>query len=271
MSDRDVRGSANKNDGNRKERLGIVLMLTAAAVVLTGSLWGPEFVAEYWNRNRLNKVMTEQTENDTEGYRYTLGSNEKLYILSKCISNQDAQGSYALVVNRQGPSDREITEEDIFDVCNAQLRKMKEQKILPDAVREVEAGAYTAVLYSAIDVLEPGNHLSVWKISLSTDTKNADKSGRMLDAFIDAETGKIYEFYVRTSTTWEEMDPAAMTAAWADYLGLTGPERYESDNPLLENTPYYEKFRFEGIGEDNTVVTIGFYEGINELFLKISK
>ena len=28
---------------------------------------------------------------------------------------------------------------------------------------------------------------------------------------------------------------------------------------------------FEGMGDERTIVTVGFYDGINELFLKISK
>ena len=175
------------------------------------------------------------------------------------------------MVNRQGPSEREITQEAVYTECGKQLQQMTEKGILPDSVREVTEESYQAVLYSAIDVLEPRNSLSVWKINLSTDSRNADKSGRMLDAYMDAETGRIYEFYVRTATTWEEMNPDKIVDAWADYMGLSGKQEFDSDNPLLENTPYYKKYRFEGIGEENTVVTVGFYEGINELFLKISK
>ena len=54
-------------------------------------------------------------------------------------------------------------------------------------------------------------------------------------------------------------------------MGLGDAEEYETDNPLLETTPYYKKYVFKGNGEERTIVTIGFYEGINELFLKISR
>lgn len=53
--------------------------------------------------------------------------------------------------------------------------------------------------------------------------------------------------------------------------GLTAPEAYETDNPLLETTPYYKKYVFSGPGGERTVVTVGFYDGIDELFLKITK
>ncbi|MDE6944171.1 MAG: hypothetical protein K2P66_07080, partial [Lachnospiraceae bacterium] len=69
----------------------------------------------------------------------------------------------------------------------------------------------------------------------------------------------------------EEIDADALVEAWGSYMGLSAPQAYETDNPLLETTPYYKKYVFSGSSEERTVVTIGFYEGINELFLKISR
>lgn len=184
----------------RQNRRNNVIMLIAAVLVLAFALWGPEALASYWDNKTLNQVTVEAVESSGEGYRYTMSSNEKLYILAKCLNSQSQSGSersgqlnqaadsvnyeeltgtYAFVVNRQGPSEKEITEADIIQVCNEELQKLKDQGILPDEVKEVTAGSYTAVLYSAIDVLEPRNNVSVWKVSLSTGKQNADKSGRL--------------------------------------------------------------------------------------------
>lgn len=269
-----------------------IIALAAAALVMIFALWGPEAISSYTDRSTLNQVKEEPVESLGEGYRYTMGSNEKLYLFARCLNSQsqpeseissmlradvdsfnyeELTGTYAFVVNKQGPSGKEIPEEDIFGICNDELSRMKENGIIPDEVREVTESAYSAVLYSAIDVLEPRNNVAVWKVSLSTDRSNADKSGRLLDAYIDADTGKMYEFYVRTQTTWSNMEPEQMIKSWAEYMELSMPETYESDNPLLENTPYFEKYRFAGTDDESTVVTIGFYEGINELFLKVSR
>lgn len=275
----------------KKKILNIMLFLLTVLFLLF-AIWGPEKLAQYKDEKTLNHVTVEAVENESAGYRYTMSNNDKMYILSKCLSNQvlpeseisamtkvesesmtyeELTGTYAFVVNRQGPSDKEITDEEIFEICNSGLDELKELGIISETVKKVTASSYSAVLYSAIDVLEPRNNLSVWKVSLSTSHQNANKANRLLDAYIDADTGKIYEFYVRTEQEWEDIDPDELVEKWSTYIGLTGQEEYEDANPLLETTPNYKKYKFPGMGEDSTVVTVGFYEGINELFLKISR
>ncbi len=267
-----------------------LLVLTVLAVIL--SVWGPEALATYTDRRILNQIKTQEEETGGEGYRYRLSSNEKLYILSRCLNAQtlpeteqsartreteldsayrELTGTYAFVVNHNGPSGKEITDEQIYETANREISILKEAGILPEEIREIRAQAYEATLYSAIDVPEPRNNVAVWKLSLTGSLQNANKENRLIDAYIDADDGKIYEFYVRAQLGWEDIDPDALIDAWSSYMGLTKPEAYETDNPLLETTPYYKKYVFAGTGEERTIVTVGFYEGINELFLKISR
>lgn len=298
-----VQVSGNKNKNRRKNRnksrrkhrtkkYRIVPLMIGTALVVFGAIWGPEQLSKYRDRYTLNKIQSEAVEGNGEGYRYSLNSNEKLYILSKCLTNQvlpeseasaltkvqadmdynNLTGNYAFVVNHQEPSDKEITEEQIYERCNEELAKMHTLAILPEEVRSVTAATHSAVLYSAIDVLEPRNNLSVWKISLRTGQQNANKEGCLLDVYLDADTGLVYEFYVRTAdSTWADLDSDSIVTQWSNYLGLTGQSDYEDTNPLLETTSDYKKYKFAGIDNGNTIVTVGFYEGINELFLKISR
>ena len=275
-----------------KSKISYLAFLILAALAMIISIWGPEALAEYKDQGILEKAHTENVESAGEGYRYQMKSNEKLYILSCCLSSQtlpesetsalthgedaevayqELEGSYAFVVNRRGPSGKEITDEQIYTTCNEGIDLLKEKGILPKQVRQVDVSSYDVTLYSAIDVLEPRNNVAVWKMSLSNSQKNADKENRLMDAYIDADDGKIYEFYVRTPLVWEDIDADALVAAWAEYMGLEAPQPYESNNPLLETTPYFRKYVFTGMGNGQTVVTLGFYEGINELFLKVSK
>ena len=268
-----------------------ILIILGELFLLALLIWGPERLAQYRDKASLNQIIAEPVAESGTGFRYTLSSNEKLHILSQCLENQilpeteqsrktrveseefglkKLTGSYAFVVNYQEPREGEIKEKEIFDACNEELETLKKLEILPQEVREVTEDAYSATLYSAIDVLDPQSNMSVWKVSLSTSQQNADKSNRLLDVYVDAETGKIYEFYVRIEAVWEDLVPKEIVQKWSDYLGLQGMTAYETDNPLLETTPFFLKYRFPGMDENSTVVTIGFYEGIQELFLKIS-
>lgn len=269
-----------------------IVLLGCAVLAITLSIWGPEALTIYKDKSVLNNIKAEAEETEAAGYRYSLSSNEKLFILSECLNSQtlpeselsvltratdaeteyqDLMGTYAFVVNHRGPTGGEITDSEIYSTCNAGLEALKELEILPIEIKEVTATAYDATLYSAIDVPEPRNNVAVWKLSLVSDRQNANKENRLIDAYIDADDGKIYEFYVRTSLTWNDIDADDLIQKWSDYMGLSLPQEYETDNPLLETTPYYKKYVFEGMGGERTIVTIGFYEGINELFLKISK
>ncbi len=271
-------------------KTSIIVILVVLILVL--SIWGPEALSNYKDKYTMNRVSTEEAEGTGEGYRYELTSNEKLYILSMCLNHQvlpeteqsknnrissdnvdydELSGSYAFVINKKGPTDKEIKASEIFNICNREMKELMALGVLPDSIKDIDADAYEAEIYSAIDVLEPRNNMPVWKVNLSTSQQNADKSNRLLDAYVDAETGKIYEFYVRIDESWEELNPDEIINKWSRYLGLQGMEKDNRDNPLLETTPYFEKYCFPGIDNDETVVTIGFYEGINELFLKISE
>ena len=264
--------------------------LALTIMVVAMSIWGPEALAVYKDRDVLNRIRTQEEETGGEGYRYQLSANEKLYILSQCLNSQsvpgtdlnsqtretdnlyqELTGTYAFVVNHNGPSGQEITDEEIYETANEGIAMLKELGILPDEIKEVQVDSYEATLYSAIDVPEPRNNVAVWKLNLLGSLQNANKENRLIDAYIDADDGRIYEFYVRSRVKWEDIDPDELVEKWSDYMGLTAPEAYENDNPLLETTPYYRKYVFTGSGGDRTVVTVGFYDGINELFLKISK
>lgn len=269
-----------------------LLLIPLAAVIVVCGVWGPEALAQYRDKNILNQVQTQEAETGLEGYRYSLSANEKLYILAKCMSSQvlpeseqnamvrpdsantdyqEMMGTYAFVVNRKDSLGQEVLASSGIELCNQGIEEFKALGILPQRVLALSASSYNVVQYSAIDVPEPRNNVLVWKISLSTATQNANKKNRLLDACVDADTGKIYEFYVRTEiTSWSEIDADKIVRLWAEYMGLDEPVEYTNTNPLAETTPYFKKYSFAGMEDNSTIVTVGFYEGINELFLKIS-
>lgn len=277
---------------HRTNKVGVnILFVFGVALVVLLSLVGPERWALYLDQNSMNQIIESPMEEMSGGYQYALSANEKLYILSSGLNNmvlpetelsektniiseelyEELNGSYVLVTNYQGLKEYEIQSSEVVEHVNSEIKILKDLGIIPTSVKEIDSTAYHSQLYSAIDLKEPGNNLTVWKVSLVSSHVNADKSKRVLDIYLDAETGKIYEFYVRVDTVWEKLEPEKIIMSWSEYLGLQDVKKYENDNPLLETTPYYLKYQVPGIDGNNTIVTIGFYEGINELFLKISK
>ena len=271
-----------------------LLLIPLAAVIAGLAVWGPEALARYRDKGILDQLQIQESETGTEGYRYALSSNDKLYILSKCLNNQiqpeseqnamtrteegvnldyqELTGTYAMVVNRKDSNGQEIQGSVGIELSNKGMKELQELGILPDSVQELTERSYSAVMYSAIDVPEPRNNVLVWKISLDTGKQTANRTNRLLDAYVDADTGKVYEFYARTEISrWEDVDPDTMIQIWAEYMELGEPAEYQNTNPLSETTPFFKKYVFAGMEEGNTIVTIGFYEGINELFLKISR
>ncbi len=269
-----------------------ILLLPLAVSIAAAAVWGPEALANYRDGNVLNRIHVRETETGTEGYRYSMSNNERVYILSKCLNNQilpesdqnamtsvdsvnldyqELTGIYAFVVNRKDSAGQELDEAEGLELCSQGIQELKELGILPQEIQSLQANSYSAVMYSAIDVPEPRNNVLVWKISFTSRKQNANKENRLLDAYVDADTGKVYEFYVRTNLEWKDIDPDEIISVWSEYMGLGEPQEYEATNPLSETTPYFKKYSFPGMGEGNTVVTVGFYEGINELFLKISR
>ena len=97
------------------------LGFAVAVVVILAALWGPEWIAARRDERLLNSITTEAVEG-AEGYRYRMSSNQKLYLLGRCLSSQtlpeselrfltrvdneagnygEMTGTYAFVENRQ--------------------------------------------------------------------------------------------------------------------------------------------------------------------------
>lgn len=271
----------------------ISLFFLALVLLTTGlSVWGPEAFSRWKDRSLLGRIHRQEVELSGEGYRYELSAAEKLYVLSRALESrnfpengqygawstgaqyQESGENYALIINHKGleeASEDAPSREEVCETCNEGLRALKSVGLLPESVAEVEPELYEAVLYSAIDVREPRNYVTVWKLSLADDIRGIRKENRPMDLYLDADDGKIYEFYVRTQWEWEEIDPDIIVRSWCSYLGLPEPLRLEDDNPLSESTPFFRKYTVAGEGEEQTVVTVGFYEGIREFFIKISR
>ena len=70
-----------------KDRVAVFFFILAV-LVIAASVWGPEALAGYKDKEILNETHWKEIEEAGEGYRYSLSGNEKLYILSQCLNSQ---------------------------------------------------------------------------------------------------------------------------------------------------------------------------------------
>jgi|InofroStandDraft_1065614.scaffolds.fasta_scaffold60841_2 hypothetical protein len=250
-----------------------LFFLLWTVLIVGASIWGPEVLSRYKDRSLLGKIYRQEVELAGEGYRYELSAVEKVYVLSQSLGSQ--MGDYAFIVNQKGLKQGELQEElpsvkKACESCDEGLRALKAAGILPDSVQETDPAIYEAVLYSAIDVREPRNYVAIWKLNLADNIRGLRKENRLMDVYMDADDGKIYEFYARTEWEWENIDPDAIARSWCAYLELPEPILWEDANPLTETTPFFRKYIISGAAEERTIMTVGFYEGIREFFIKVS-
>ena len=142
------------------------LGFAVAVVFILAALWGPEWIAARRDERLLNSITTEAVEG-AEGYCYRMSSNQKLYLLGRCLSSQtlpeselrfltrvdneagsygEMTGTYAFVENRQQPGEGQIQKEAVYEACNKEIQTLKEQGILPGEVKEVSEDSYEAVI-----------------------------------------------------------------------------------------------------------------------------
>ena len=258
----------------------IVCGIIAVTVLIPGA------IAHHYDNRMLSGITTEKKDPDIEGYKYYLSTDEKLYLLSNALNNrllpqsdyfaathwQDSISnmqtqSYAFQPVYKESEYNSQTRADALKALQTELRLLDKEGILPALDFDPAADTYETTLFSAIDILEPKENVNVWQISFSGPII---RDG-LVDCIMDAETHKLYSVSIRAAKTWDQYDADKVVRLWAAYLGSSAPETYVPDSPLIEDATDYKKYAIKGAGGDQTIVTIGYYEGVHEFFIKIAK
>lgn len=265
------------------------LSWSAAALLVCGiiaaTVLAPAAVSHRMDNAVLGHVILEEKDRAMGGYVYHLSANEKLYVLSNALGNRILPQSdyfasirppnslsnvqtqsYAFQPVYRESEYNNATKAAALDALGSELAALSEREILPPLAFQSD-GAYEVGLFTAIDVLEPKKSVTVWQIS-ANDTVIR---GGLVDCVMDAQTHKVYSISLRDVKSWEEYDTDEIVALWAEYLGASAPEPYVPGSPLAEDATYYQKYAISGMEGDKTIVTAGYYDGIGEFFIKISR
>lgn len=267
-------------------KYGVATILVAALILL--SIFLPAKLSQVSDRSLLDVIKTEEGNNSPESFRYSLTTPERLYILSMALGNRDILQSdyaaslrekairtnrkdtvvsYAYVENVRGLAPEEMNGVSAQEVCNSGLGVIVKEGLGIDDFRITNSCRQT--LYSAVDILEPQKNVSVWHLEYSAAVPPAGEPFALMEAYVDAETGKIYGFAFRGEPL-VDFDADQLARAWLKQLEITDLGDITENNPLTETATQYKKFATEGMNLEKTVFTVGFYEGINEVFIKIT-
>lgn len=245
----------------------------------------PEITRRY-DSAILGEIILEEKGAEVAGYKYNLSMDDKLYLLSNALNNRILpQSDYFAAIRLQNSisnnktqsyafqpvyKNSEYNSKTLIGALNAvgeELALLCEKGILPALEFSPADGLYEAALFSAIDILEPKKNLSVWQISFS----GAIISEGLVDCVMDAQTNKIYSVSLRAAQTWDKYDADKVISLWAEYLGISAPEPYVPSNPVIEDATYHQKYAITAAEGDKTIVTAGYYEGVKEFFIKITR
>lgn len=263
-----------------------VMILVAAVILL--SIFLPTKLSQVFDRSLLDIVQKEEGNNSPESFRYSLTTPERLYILSMALDNrnilqsdyaaslrekairtnrEDTAASYAYVENVRGLAQSEMDGASAMRICNSELAAIVKEGLGIDDFQVMNSCRQT--LYSAVDILEPQKNVSVWHIEYDTNLPPAGSTFALMEAYVDAETGKIYGFALRAEQL-ADFDADKLAKAWMAQLEITDLGDITENNPLIEAATQYKKFATEGMAFEKTVFTVGFYEGVNEVFVRIT-
>lgn len=277
------------------KKYAAVLLLVTAVIAL--SILMPAKLARFYDNSMLGVVYKESTAISPESFQYsTLSERERLYIVSMALGNRnilqsdyaasirekairsdrdDSVMSFAYVENNRGSSADELDADQAAEACRTELTEII--RACPDLnenidVTDLNLNPCSEKLYSAVYMLDPQKNVPVWQIEYSSaipPTINDNLPFALMEAYVDAETGKLYGFAFRLKQVdAEKFKPDALAKAWLDRLSITSLEDITDDNPFTEDASLYKKFATDGMDSTKTVFTVGFYEGVNEVFVR---
>jgi hypothetical protein len=277
--------------------LKYVAALLLVIVVIAFSIFMPATLARYYDNSMFGVVYKDSTVISPESFQYsTLSECERLNIVSMALGNRNIMQSdyaasirekatrsgrddtvmtFAYVENTRGPSADELNAEQAIEACKVELTEIIQSCFDLNAnfdVTELNLNPCSEKLYSAVYMLEPQKNVPVWQIEYSSaipPTFNDRLPFVLMEAYVDAETGKLYGFAFRLEQAdTEDFEPDALAKAWLDRLSIASFEDITDDKLFTENASLYKKFAIDGMDSAKTVFTVGFYEGVNEFFVR---
>ena len=259
--------------------------VTLAALIILISVFIPEKWSDLSNNTILDTVKTEDADESPESLHYSLTTPERLYIVSMALNNRnilqsdyaaslrekairtngdDSAASFAYVKNGRGPAQGEIDAGEAMLSCNRELSAIVEEILGITGYSANNPCRQT--LFSAVDMLDPQKNVSVWQIEYDSTLPPAGSDFSLMEAYVDAETGKVYSFAFRMNHSMD-FNADKLAKAWLGRLSITDMGDLTENTPLTDAGKQYKRYATDGMDQKKTVFFAGYYAGINEVFV----
>ena len=264
------------------------MAITVLCLLAVGlSIFGPSILRQYSDNNLIGKVHEKEDNYYTRGFTYNLSTQEKLYVLSMALKNryvpesdffaamksaevqlaQASSSNYSyLPVYDTENFEFGVTEENVFSVLQRELDVFSSNGVIPSLDAQRNQQLYTVELYQALDIHDADMSAVVWHIKVRQDVPVAQFNNILLEAYVDAISGKLYYFAQRPGDSVSSYNPDDLAKFWKDYLELESISKTESKkiSDIGQNTG---DFSANVIGSDFVDIKTGYLPGINESFV----
>jgi hypothetical protein len=183
-----------------------------------------------------------------------------------------------------------VDDNELLKILSNELDELSNRGLIPKLDWGLTPGDYEISHYLAVDQETPQTGIPVVYIEFRDTLRLMSRKNVLTDCYFDAEANKICSLSIRSDYTWDRYDPDQIFIEWSRYLGLSSQETegssseyYSYDSAISSGAPptfrdasYSKSYIAEAPSGDNgsavtrgTVVTIGFYEGVNEFFIQL--
>lgn len=258
------------------------LIVLIVVLIILLSIFLPAKLSQINDSAFINVIHKQEQATFPESYQYSLNIKDKLYILSMALSTRNilesdyaaslrekairtkrdnTVASFAYVENNIEQSDMQ----NAIDICNKKLKIILEDGL--DIKNFDVNNKCNATLYTAVDILNPQRYVTVWQIEYDSflPTNDSINDSLLMEAYIDSKTGDLYSFAIRTKDP-VEFDAKSLATAWAKQLDIIN---FDDITDIANTTKQHKKYSAEGMNREKIVFSVGYHEGVNEIFVSI--
>ena len=160
-----------------------------------------------------------------------------------------------------------------MNAASSELEYLYGAGLIPYIDTNLPIADYSIYRYTVADSREPMKTASFYCVGYTETRLLSRMQNFVVYCRVDAESHKITGFAIRADKKWSGYDPGFIARGWCEYYGYAGaritPVEYELKDALSIGTRSFQKYCVINDDGYENIITIGFFDGINELFFDV--